>query len=540
MYSFFSSGKLTCCNGLTCSEDLPFNGARLRNGKADTLTDLLTVSQEYFTRQPALAEAFPTAWSRVNSVIDVESPFVCLMSAVKSDPLHLDSPSANVLIGLGWVQSRLCLFVAHEPTRAAGAMSSGAIKKILRAQKIALMQRLPVIYLVESAGLDLANQAEGFVDIGGVFANMAKLSQAGVPQASVCYGTATAGGAYLVGLADFTIFLSESARVFLAGPNLVNYAIGERTTAEQLGGAAVHQASGLADSVVVTEPEIAPQIARWLSQQRLWPVCKPTILPLSSQLDDQTSQVLSEISGDYRRMFITPELLATFLDEGFQEYKSAQQDSMMCFFAAIAGSPIGVIANKGPIDAAAACKTAQFIERCSIASMPLLFVMHTTGFQVGRQAEMSGIIAAGSRLIQAVTNAPVPKITLQVGGAFGAGYYAMCGRPFGADVVLSWPTAKLAVMGPEPGAQLWTSLRVASAKKRGVSLSAEEKKRCYAEVYADFSEKMAIDYTSSQLWDDGVIAPENTRAVVSLWLDIFRYRQLVPVQASAFGLSRVG
>lgn len=462
------------------------------------------------------------------------------MSAVKSDCLHSDSLFANVLVGFGWVQGRLCLFVAHEPTRAAGAMSAGAIKKIVRAQEIALKQRIPLVYLVESAGLDLANQAAGFVDIGTVFANMAKLSQAGIPQASVCYGTATAGGAYLVGLADFTIFLSQSARVFLAGPNLVNYAIGERTTAEQLGGAAVHQASGLADSVVVTEAEIAPQLTQWLTQQRQWPVCMPSVPPMSSQLDDQRSQALSKISGDYRRMFITPELLATFLDAGFQEYKPAQQDSMLCFFATVAGKPIGVVANKGPIDAAAACKTAQFIERCSMASMPLLFVMHTTGFQVGRQAETSGIIAAGSRLIQAVTNAPIPKITLQIGGAFGAGYYAMCGRPFGADVVLSWPTAKLAVMGPEPGAQLWTSLRVASAKKRGSPMTAEEKKRCYADVYADFSQKMSIEYTSSQLWDDGVIAPEHTRAVVSLWLDIFRHRRLVPVQASAFGLSRVG
>ncbi len=285
---------------------------------------------------------FPTAWERIKLVIDGDSHFTCLMSAVKSDCLHPDSPFANVLVGLGWVQSRLCLFVAHEPTRAAGAMSAGAIKKILRAQEIALKQRIPVIYLVESAGLDLANQAAGFVDIGAVFATMAKLSQAGVPQASVCYGTATAGGAYLVGLADFTIFLSQSARVFLAGPNLVNYAIGERTTAEQLGGTAVHQASGLADSVVATEAEVAPQLARWLSQERQWPVCRLSTQLVSAKLSDRVSRVLSEVSGDYRSMFITPELLATFLDMGFQEYKPAQQDSMLCLFASNAHPPMVV------------------------------------------------------------------------------------------------------------------------------------------------------------------------------------------------------
>ena len=472
-----------------------------------------------------LSTLYPTAYSRVCKILDSNSTIHSLASFVQSDLHQHDKVStSNVLVVVGLVSSRLCLIIAHEPTRQAGAMSSGAINKIIRAQDIALQQHLPVIYLVESAGLNLSHQSHGFVDIGAVFARMASLSKHKIPQASVCYGTATAGGAYLVGMADYCIFLARKARVFLAGPNLVSYAIGERNTPEQLGGEKIHALSGLMHDIASDEADIATLLRSWLTSQLRWPVFTPSV-----NFDYQPSSyilanILDKTPGDYRKMFATRELVLACIDADWHEFKPSSQSRMLCVFGSVMGRPLAIIANLAPIDTQAAIKVVQFISACENANTPLLFWMHTTGFQVGRDAEASGIIPAGSSLIRAVTNTNLPKITLQVGGAFGAGYYAMCGRPFGADVVLSWPTAKLAVMGPEPAAQLMTSLRVHSAKKRGVVMTSEEKKSYYDRIESEFTQQMDISYTTARLWDDAVIQPLDTPECLAFWLDVFAAR----------------
>ena len=501
--------------------------------------NILQSTKQFFSKTCDISYRFPVAFSRLMSLLDTDSFFQELFSEVSLRPTKECESYANVLVALGMLDSRLCMFIVNEPSTLAGAMTEGAILKIRRAQDLAITQRMPIIYLVESAGLDLRQQAGGFVSVGHIFSNMARLSKQRIPQVSVCYGTATAGGAYLVGLADFTILLAKQAQVFLAGPNLVSYAIGERNTPESLGGTELHQKSGLAD-VVLEDARLIPKVLKnWLVYEKRWPQFvnyrDQTILSACGDPED----LLASISSDFRRMFSMPEVVSLLLDVDYHEYKPAADSKILCLFAAIQGKPLGVIANKAPIDTKAAYKAVQFIERCESSGIPLLFLMHTTGFQVGREAEASGIINAGSRMIQAVTNCEVPKITLQIGGAFGAGYYAMCGRPFGADVVFSWPTAKLAVMGPEAGAQLLTSLKVQSAQKRGKPLSSQEKKALYQQVLKEFSEKMDVSYTSAQLWDDGVISPLDTRDTLAYWLDIFTNRQSIQDGGQGFGLSRI-
>lgn len=500
--------------------------------------NILQKSSDFLKTLTDISSRFPVAWERVSMLMD-NTNFFELAALVGYAPHSGSTNQANVLTGLGYVSQRLCFFIAHEPTKLAGAMTPSSIEKVLRAQEIAAQQALPIIYLVQSAGLDLRQQAGGFVAVGKIFANMARLSKQGVPQVSICYGTATAGGAYMVGMADFTILLANQSQVFLAGPNLVSYAIGERNTPEQLGGSLLHQHSGLADVVVNVVDEIQPVLQNWLVCEKQWPVFQSyqnsALQPYT--LDSIAS--LKTISSDYRRMFAMPELVHMLVDESYHVYKPSSHTKMLCYFASIKGCPVGVIANLAPIDTQSAYKVVQFIERCERAGTPLLFMMHTTGFQVGRDAERSGIINAGSRLIQAVTNTELPKITLQIGGAFGAGYYAMCGRPFSADVVFSWPTAKLAVMGPEAGAQLLTSLKVQSSLKRGKPLSSQGKKSFYDTVHADITQKMDVAYTSAQLWDDGIIDPLETRDKLAFWLDIFAQRNKNLQKGKDYGLPRI-
>lgn len=436
--------------------------------------------------------------------------------------------NANVLVCLALVSGRLCLIIANEPSIKAGALSKDSIVLIQRALDMALRQRLPTVYLLQTAGLNLQDDASSFVEIGKIFHKMVRNTAAGIPSVALVYGTATAGGAYFVGLTDYAIFIEDKAEVFLAGPDLVFHAIGERNTPDVLGGAAVHKANGLADVCVRSENEAVIALHVYLDAL-LWP-------DFTWRHGVDNARWIAWFS---RKSQVVDAMVLALLDEDVKIYKPSYGSRMFCCFGSIGGYAIGVIANNGPIDVAAANKTCQFIERCVRIDVPLLFVMNTTGFQVGRDCERAGIIVAGSRLIQRMSNARLPKITLQIGSGYGAGYYAMCGRSFSPDIILSWPNARIDVMGAEVVANLMLSIKAKRYRREGKVFSAEAKKQCYDAFYRRYLKRSESSVVSEQSLDDGIIAPEDTPRTLAFWLAVFAHAKQVAICGDRFGLSRV-
>ncbi|MGO9456364.1 MAG: acyl-CoA carboxylase subunit beta [Acidimicrobiales bacterium] len=475
------------------------------------------------------------ARQRLEALVDPGTPLLELSPLAGTgteDPL-----GGGVVVAVAEVSATQCLVVANDPTVRGGTTSPTTIAKLLRAMDVAEQNRLPLVVLTESGGADLPRQADVFVPGGEQFRRLTQLSAAGIPTVCVVFGSSTAGGAYLPGMSDYTIFVEGRARVFLGGPPLVKMAIGEEADEEELGGAAMHaRLSGLCDYLAADEHDAlrqARQVVAHLHWRRLGPA------PLGSgdppRLDP--AELLWVAPADVRVPFEVREVLARVLDGSrFEEFKPLYGSQLVCGWGELAGYPLGVLANNGILFSEEARKGAQFIALCNRSDTPLLFVQNITGFMVGTRYEQGGIIKDGAKLINAVSNSTVPHLTLMVGASYGAGNYAMAGRAYDPRFVFTWPNHKIAVMGPKQLAGVLSIVRrnAAAAAGRPFDEAADEELRQATEAQIE-AESTAL-FATGRLWDDGVIDPRDTRTVLSIALAA---THSAPVQGTAvFGVVR--
>lgn len=469
---------------------------------------------------------------RVALLLDPDTPFLELspLAGYQSD-YHL---GGGMVIGIGVVAGTLCVIAANDPTDLGGALTAISGRKLLRALEVARDNRLPYVQFVESAGGDLRGVLPGddpdaalrrqlghFAESGRMFHDLADLSARGIPTISVVFGSSTAGGAYQPGLSDYTIFVDGHAKVFLGGPPLVHMATGERSTDEDLGGARMHaEVSGLADYLAADELD-GIRIARDVVEHLHWPAARrwpPRSNPLPPRYDPE--ELLGLIPVDLRAPVDLREVIARIVDDSrFEEFKPRYGATLVTGWAELCGTPVGVLANNGVLVSEAAAKGAQFIQLCNQIGVPLVFLQHITGFMVGRDYERAGIIKHGSQLINAVSTSRVPHVTVILGASYGAGNYAMAGRAFGTRFVFTWPTAKIAIMGPAQMAGVMALVRSEQARRRGTVLDeeAEEVLRRAVESFAE-AQSRAL-YATGRVADDGVIDPRDTRWVLAMALD---------------------
>ena len=481
---------------------------------------------------------------RVALLLDPGAPFLELSTLAgygldTEDPAR-SVPGGGVIAGIGYVSGLRCMVLASDAGIDAGALQPMGLDKILRAQAIALENKLPYVQLVESAGANLlAYRVEDFVRGGETFRNLALMSAAGLPVVTVTHGSSTAGGAYQTGLSDYIVLVRGRSRAFLAGPPLLKAATGEVATEEELGGAEMHATvSGLGDYLAEDDRD-ALRIAREILAHIEWDRHAAAVAarPHRPPRHD-AEELLGLMPADLRHPVDMREVVARIVDDSeFLEFGAGWGSATVCGHARLEGWPLGIITNNGPIDPAGAAKATHFIQACCQARTPLLYLNHTTGFMVGRAVEEAGIIKHGSKMIQAVTNATVPQITLYCGASFGAGNYGMCGRGFHPRLCFSWPNARTAVMGSEQAARTMRLVTETAMRRKGevdtARLDALERR-----IVERFDSQMSVLRTSALLLDDGVIDPRDTRAVLAQALAMCREAQARDPQPVQFSVAR--
>jgi len=449
-------------------------------------------------------------------------------------------PGGGVVGGIGYVSGVRCMVVASDSGIDAGALQPKGLDKQLRIQELALENKLPYIQLVESAGANLmAYRVEEFIRGGNLFRNLARLSAAGLPVVTVTHGSSTAGGAYQTGLSDYIIMVRGRSRAFLAGPPLLKAATGEIATEEELGGAEMHTTvSGLGDYLAEDDRD-ALSIARDIMSKLNWNRSTPAELPQKFKPPRyDTEQLLGIMPIDHKRPVNMKEVIAHIVDDSdFLEFSPLYGSATVCGNAHIEGQAIGIITNNGPIDPHGASKATHFIQACCQARIPILYLQNTTGFMVGKVYEEAGIIKHGSKMIQAVTSATVPQITINCGASFGAGNYGMCGRGFHPRFLFSWPSAKIAVMGGEQAANTMVNVTEASMKRKG-EVDQAKLDALKTKIVDNFDRQMDVFTTSAHLLDDGVIDPRDTRTILSYVLSICRDAEMREPQRMQFSVAR--
>ncbi|MBI3564741.1 MAG: methylcrotonoyl-CoA carboxylase [Elusimicrobia bacterium] len=460
-----------------------------------------------------------TARERVERLVDHGSDFLELSAMAAMGMYDDEVPAAGMIAGLGVVSGRLCVIVANDATVKGGTYYAETIKKHLRAQEIALENRLPCVYLVDSGGVFLPKQSEVFPDkehFGRIFYNQAVMSSLDIPQISVVMGMCTAGGAYVPAMSDECVIVRGQGTIYLGGPPLVKAATGEESTAEELGGGDMHsRTSGVTDHLA-DDDEHALQIARAIVANLNAPKLDlgEGEAPLYPAED-----LYGLVNRDLRRPCDPREVIARVVDGSrFHEFKALYGTTLVCGFAKIHGRPVGILANRGILFPESSLKGAHFIELCDQRKVPLLFLQNITGFMVGKDFEQAGIIKHGAKLVQAVSTARVPKITVIVGSSNGAGNYAMCGRAYGARFLFTWPNARISVMGAEQAATVMTIIKREQLKRSGKDLSAEEVEKIQAPIRAQYEAEGHPYYGTARLWDDGIIEPAHTRRVLAMAL----------------------
>ena len=479
---------------------------------------------------------------RLALLLDRDAPFLEL-STLAGTGMHDDDGVDKVygggaIAGIGFVSGvRAMIFVSDSGIKGGAAHPMG-IKKQLRAQDIAIENKLPYVQLVESAGANLNLQAEMFVEGGRIFANLCRMSALGLPIITVVHGSSTAGGAYQVGLSDYVIMIRGRSKVFLAGPPLLKAATGEIANDEDLGGAELHtQVTGVGDYLAENDADGLRQAREVVGKLR-WD--RPALAMASSAPRYDGEELLGIVSTDYRKPYDVREVIARIVDDSdFTEFKAEYGIHTVCGHAQIEGREIGIIGNNGPIDSLGATKAAQFIQLCCQSKTPLLFLQNTTGFMVGVEAETSGIVKHGSKLIQAVTNASVPKVTIQIGASFGAGAYAMCGRSFGPRFIFSWPNNRLSVMGGEQAAKVLTIVAEDGAAARGVEPDHAALSAMSERLIAQYEREGEALFATARIWDDGIIDPRDTRRVVAFCLDTCNEGDARETVRNSFGIARL-
>jgi geranyl-CoA carboxylase beta subunit len=482
---------------------------------------------------------------RVALVLDPGSPFIELstLAGYMFDISDADKsvPGGGVIAGIGFVSGVRCMVSANDSGIDAGALQPYGLDKTLRVQELALENKLPYVQLVESAGANLLRyRVEGFIRGGNIFRNLARLSAAGLPVVTVTHGSSTAGGAYQTGLSDYIVMVRGRTRAFLAGPPLLKAATGEIATEEELGGAEMHTSiSGLGDYLAEDDRD-ALRIARDIMAKLEWdrPVAAEQPPSYKPPRHDP-EELLGIVPMDYRRPVDMRQAIARIVDDSdFLEFSPGYGPATVCGHARIEGQAIGIITNNGPLDVPGANKATHFIQACCQSRTPLLYLNNTTGYMVGREYEEAGMIKHGSKMIQAVTSATVPQITIYCGASFGAGNYGMCGRGFHPRFCFSWPNAKTAVMGGEQAAETMAIVTEAAAIRRGKPVEREKLDAMKAEIIGVFDGQMDVFSTSARLLDDGVIDPRDTRAVLAEVLAICREAEARNPQAMQFSVAR--
>lgn len=480
---------------------------------------------------------------RLNLLLDPGAPFLELAS-LAGYKLHDDkdgsSAGGGLIAGIGYVCGVRAMVVANNSAIKGGTISPSGLKKSLRLQQIARENKLPMITLAESGGANLNYAAEIFVEGARSFANQARMSAMGLPQITVVHGSATAGGAYQPGLSDYVVVVRGKAKLFLAGPPLLKAATGEVATDEELGGAEMHaQVAGTAEYLAENDADGIRQvrdIMRMLpwNEQLPWlpqPQFKEPLYPID--------ELLGLIPDDAKKPYDVREIIARIADESdFLEFKGEFDQQTLCGQLKIQGRACGFIGNNGPITPQGASKAAQFIQLCDQSQTPLLFFHNTTGFMVGTESEQQGVIKHGSKLIQAVANARVPKLTIVVGGSYGAGNYAMCGRGLDPRFIFAWPNSRTAVMG---GAQAGKVLRIVTEAKQlkdGIEPDPKMLDMLEQMTAQKLDSQSTALYGSANLWDDGLIDPRDTRTLLGYLLDICHEADMRTLQPNSFGVSR--
>ena len=477
---------------------------------------------------------------RVERLIDPGSPFLELSPLAANNMYGGGIHAAGIITGIGRVMGRECVIVCNDATIKGGTYYPVTVKKHLRAQEIARENRLPCIYLVDSGGANLPNQAEIFPDrehFGRIFFNQATLSAAGIPQIASVMGSCTAGGAYVPAMSDETIIVKGQGTIFLAGPPLVKAATGEVVTAEDLGGADVHaKLSGVADHYA-NDDSHALAIARRIvaSLNRTKPdtvVHAPSEEPLYD-----AKEIYGVIPHDTRKPYDVREVIARIVDGSrLDEFKSRYGATLVTGFAHLYGMPVGVIANNGILFSESAQKGAHFIELCCERRVPLLFLQNITGFMVGKKVENAGIARDGAKMVTAVATAQVPKLTVLIGGSFGAGNYGMCGRAYSPRFLWMWPNARISVMGGEQASAVLATVKRDGIEARGGTWSDDDERAFKAPLLEQYEHQGHPYYASARLWDDGVIDPAETRRVLGLSLATTLN---APIPATKFGVFRM-
>jgi len=477
---------------------------------------------------------------RVQTLLDPGAPFLELSALAAHGLYGGDIPGAGLITGIGRVSGRECMIVANDATVKGGTYFPMTVKKHLRAQEVAQQNRLPCIYLVDSGGANLPNQDEVFPDrdhFGRIFYNQAQMSAAGIAQIAVVMGSCTAGGAYVPAMADQSIIVRNQGTIFLAGPPLVRAATGEVVTAEDLGGGDLHsRVSGVTDHLADSDGHalgIARRIVGTLGPARRHRLAmqepRPPAYP-SHELD-------GVVPHDRREPYDVRELIARIVDGSeLDEFKPLYGPTLVTGFAHIWGYPVGVIANNGILYGASAQKGAHFIELCTQRGIPLVFLQNITGFMVGAKVEAGGIAKDGAKMVMAVANAAVPKFTVIVGGSFGAGNYGMCGRAYAPRFLWMWPNARISVMGGSQAASVMATLRRDNLEAQGKTWSAEDEAAFRAPLEQQFEQQGQPFYSTARLWDDGVIAPGDTRMALALGLSASLN---APIKHTRFGVFRM-
>lgn len=451
-------------------------------------------------------------------------------------------PGSTMMSGIGFINGVRCAIVVDDSGIKAGAMTVAGGYRLRRAQEIALQQNLPFIHLVESAGGDLINYTvEGFLAGGALFANLARLSAAGLPVISILHGSSTAGGAYMPGLSDYVVAVKERGKAFLAGPPLLKAATGEIATDEELGGAEMHAAvSGLVEYLAENDGE-AVLMAREVVSRLGWNRrCPP--LPQTDFREPiyDPDELLGIVPTDYKKPYDVREVVARIVDgSDFSDFKPRYGVSTVCMQADVYGMPCGIIGNNGPIDPDGATKAAQFFQLCDQADIPLVFLQNTTGYLVGKQYEQGGMIKHGSKMIQAMTNVRVPRITFMIGASYGAGNYGMCGRGYDPDFCVSWPNASTGVMGGEQAASVMTIVAEGQAAAKGTEVNREQLAMQEKMLTHMFNRQSGAFYTSGHLLDDGMIDPRDTRKTLGFFLATVWEARNRDVKPNNFGIARM-
>lgn len=477
---------------------------------------------------------------RLALLLDPGAPFLELSALAAHGVYDDESPGASQINGIGWVSGRECMLSLSDPTVKGGAIYPLTVQKLLRAQEIAEKNRLPTIMLVESAGANLAHQAEFFAQHGGrVFANQARMSAQGLTQLALVFGSSTAGGAYMPGMSDLSVMVKDQAKVFLGGPPLVKMATGEEVDDETLGGALMHSTvSGVSDFLAADDVD-AIRLGRELTARL--PFAKPLAgrrrAPLAPRYDAE--ELLGVIPADPRRPFDIREIMARLLDDSeWLEFKPDYGTTLVTAWGHLDGYPLGVVANNGVLFSESAQKAAHFIELCNQSRTPLLYLQNITGFMVGSEYERGGIVKHGSQMVKAVATSTVPQFTVIVGGSYGAGNYGMCGRAYDPRFLFTWPNSRIAVMGGEQAAGVLALVAEEQARARGLAPDPEKIAQQRSGLLSKFEHESSPYYATARLWDDGILDPRHTRAALSVTLSVAHNVDFVSSGVPAHGVFR--